>query len=141
MLRDFDLLDHLSEGGSIAGTILAHYSNLLRSFGLYDYTQINTHSIKLVTVYESVMKSNSGGLKRIIQPTLTMLPLLLRARARVAKGEWSVSREIYSGWGLSSNDPYLRHLANVYLLQPQVLGFSQPAVLAASTGGSVLYPS
>ena len=139
MLRDFDLLDHLPEGGSIAGTILAHYSNLLRSFGLYDYTQTNTHSIKLVTVYESVMKSNSGGLKRIIQPTLTMLPLLLRAR--VAKREWSVSREIYSGWGLSSNDPYLRHLANVYLLQPQVLGFSQPAVLAASTGGSVLCPS
>ena len=139
MLRDFDLLYHLPEGGSIACTILAHYSNLLRSFGLYDYTQINTHSIKLVTVYESVMKSNSGGLKRIIQPTLTMLPLLLRAR--VVKGEWSVSREIYSGWGLSSNDPYLRHLANVYLLQPQVLGFSQPAVLAASTGGSVLYPS
>ena len=74
MLRDFDLLYHLPKRGSIAGPILAHYSDLLRSFGLYDHTQVNAHSLKLLAVHESVMNPNHGGLKRIIQPILTMLP-------------------------------------------------------------------
>ena len=38
VLRDFYLLYHLSKRGSIAGTIFAHYSDLLRSFGLQDHT-------------------------------------------------------------------------------------------------------
>ena len=51
-----------------------------------------------------------------------------------------MSREIYSGWGLLTNDPYRKtRLADVYL--PQVLGCTWPVVLAAGAGGSVLYPS
>ena len=34
VLRDLNLLDHLSERGSITGSILTHYADLLRSFGL-----------------------------------------------------------------------------------------------------------
>ena len=34
VLRYLNFFHHLSEGGTIAGAILAHYSNLLRPLGL-----------------------------------------------------------------------------------------------------------
>ena len=41
VLRDFDFLHHLPKGGAIAGAVLTHYADLLRSFGLRNHIYIS----------------------------------------------------------------------------------------------------